>query len=547
MFNKYVLIKGAGDLASGVACLLNKAGFPVVMTEIPEPTCVRRKVSFAEAVYQGETWVEDIKGLLVNQFPEALDVAKKGDIALLIDPQGNIVKKFPPEIFIDASMSKKNWGTNMNLGEIVIALGPGFEGGKDAHAVIETQRGPNLGNRLFSGWAAPDTGIPGEVMGCTSERLLRTPAKGVFREVKSIGDFVDQGEIVAYVDDQPVRSQIAGTVRGLLKSGLTVYQGMKAGDIHPEKKPKVADFVTDKAWVIGRGVLKAIIALREKSTEEKRAENFKIFSHLDQLMEQGRPGMIFTLIDAGGLEELKIGSRLLLTWDGQVYGSLGIPALDQDLAKRRSGNLVGGRAGTEIITWEAPWFGAKEAIPGEVIKILQEGVVPQKKLVIFGGGHISLPLAEMAKILGYRVIVVDDREEFANPERFKGADKTICADFIEVLQGDLLSGEIDCATSIVIVTRGHRQDKTCVQYLIGRNVSYIGMIGSKNKVKQTFTTLLAEGFPREQLERIAAPIGLDLGGQSPAEIALSILAEIVAKEHKASGKPVKEVKGVILP
>jgi len=540
---KYVLIKGAGDLASGTACLLNKAGFPVVMTEIPEPTCVRRKVSFAEAVYQGETWVEDVKGVLANNFFEAEEVTKRGDIALLIDPEGNTLKKFPPEIFIDASMAKKNRDTNMNLGKIVIALGPGFEGGKDVHAVIETQRGPDLGKVIFSGWAAPDTGIPGDVLGYTSKRLLRAPAKGVFREVKTIGDFVDQGDIVAYVDDHPVRSQIAGTVRGLLKSGLAVYQGMKAGDVHPEKNLEVVAAVTDKAWIIGRGVLKAILSLREKSEEEKRKINLEMFSRLDQLMEQGQPGMIFTILDTGGLEELKIGSRLFITGDGEIYGSLGIPALDQDMAKNMEGSIVNHQE-AEIIAWEIPWFETQAS--GKIIKIMQERVVPQKKLIIFGGGHISLPLAEMAKILGYRVIVVDDREEFANLERFKGADKAICADFSDVLRGDLLSGEIDCATSIVIVTRGHRQDKTCVQYLAGRNVSYIGMIGSKNKVRQTFTALLGEGFPREQLVKISAPIGLDLGGQSPAEIALSILAEIVAKEHKASGKTVKEVKGVML-
>ncbi|MEL7563621.1 MAG: selenium-dependent molybdenum cofactor biosynthesis protein YqeB [Dehalobacterium sp.] len=539
---RYVLIKGAGDLASGAACVLSKAGFPVVMTEIPEPTCVRRKVSFAEAVYQGETWVEDVKGVLVSHFSEAEEVTKRGDVALLIDPEGNTVKNFPPKIFIDASMAKKNRGTNMNLGEIVIALGPGFEGGKDVHAVIETQRGPDVGRPIFSGWAVPDTGIPGDVMGYTSERLLRAPAKGIFREVKSIGDFVDQGDIVAYVDDQPVRSQIAGTVRGLLKSGLAVYQGMKAGDIHPEKNSEVAVAVTDKAWIIGRGVLKAILSLREKNEEDKRKENLEMFSRLDRLMEQGQPGMIFTILDPGGLEEIKIGSRLFVTGDGEVYGSLGIPALDRDMAKiTEESNAL--HEGTGMITWKVPWFEAQAS--GKFIKILKERVVPQKKLIIFGGGHISLPLAEMAKILGYQVIVVDDREEFANLERFKGADKAICADFTDVLQGDLLSGEIDCATSIVIVTRGHLQDKTCVQYLAGRSVSYIGMIGSKNKVKQTFTTLLEEGFPREELERISAPIGLDLGGQSPAEIALSILAEIVAQEHKATGKPVKEVKGVL--
>lgn len=546
MSHKYVLIKGGGDLASGAACVLHKAGFPVIMTEIPKPTCVRRKVSFAEAVYQGETWVEDVKGILVSDFSEAQEAVKKGVIALMIDPEGSTVKNFPPEIFLDASMTKKNYGTNMNLANIVIALGPGFEGGKDAHAVIETQRGPNLGKTIFSGFAEPDTGIPGDVMGYTSERLLRAPAQGVFREVKTIGDFVEQGEIVAYADDTPVKSKIAGTVRGLLKSGLNVHQGMKVGDIHPEKDSAVVGAVTDKAWTIGMGVLKAVLALREKSLEDKRKENLEFYSCLDRIMAESRTGMSFTLIDSEGLDELKIGSHLLFASNGEVVGSLGIPSLDQDMAKIWEENKVG-PAETQIIKWETPWAKAKGNITGKVIKVLQERIVPQKKLIIFGGGHISLPLAEMARILGYQVIVVDDREEFANPTRFSGADKILCASFADVLKKDLLADDLNCAASVVIVTRGHRQDKTCVQYLVGRDLSYIGMIGSKIKVKQTFAALLEEGYPREQLEKISAPIGLDLGGQSPAEIALSILAEIIAKEYKASGRPVKEVKGVLLP
>ncbi|MGI6630882.1 MAG: selenium-dependent molybdenum cofactor biosynthesis protein YqeB [Bacillota bacterium] len=546
MAYNYCLIKGAGDLASGVACLLNMAGFPVVMTEIPEPTCVRRKVSFAEAVYAGETWVENIKGVLVQGFPEAQDVMNRGEIAVIVDPEGRIGQDYPPEIFIDASMAKKNLGTGLHLGKIVIALGPGFEAGRDAHAVIETQRGPNLGKAIFSGCASPDTGIPGNVLGYTIERLLRAPADGVFREVKSIGDYVEQGEIVAYVDEHPVKAQISGTLRGLLKSGLKVHQGMKAGDIHPEKDKEVVAKVTDKAWTVGMGVLKAILALR-KNKDEKRGEKLKIFSSLDQLMQRGRAGMLYTLVDGGGLKELEIGARLFIMPDGKVQGSLGIPALDRDMTKRGEQDPGNRKETTGVVAWKAPWAEAKGDIAGKVIHVLEETVAPQKKLIIFGGGHISLPLAQMAVILGYRVIVVDDREEFANKKRFPWADKTVCADFQDVLKGNMLEEEIDCATSIVIITRGHRQDKTCVRHLAGRDVKYLGMIGSRNKVKQTFTDLLAEGFPKEELEKISAPIGLDLGGQSPAEVALSILAEMVAHEYQGSGEPVKKVKGVVLP
>lgn len=549
MYLNYVLIKGAGDLASGVASLLHQAGFPVVMTELDQPTCVRRLVSFADAVYQGETQVAGVQGILVKSFSEAMEVTKKGAVAIIIDPEGKTAQEHPPEIYIDASMMKKNRGCRPDLGRIVIALGPGFEAGKDAHAVIETQRGPHLGEIIFSGRAIPDSGIPGDVLGYTAERLIRSSADGIFQEVKAIGDEVDAGDIVAYVEGQPVRAQISGTIRGLLKSGLKVKAGMKAGDIHPEKGVAVADQVTDKAWIIGLGVLRAILALRKKYNPSPREEKRELFSQLEQCMKQGKGGVLYTLLEADGLEELEPGARMLVLPSGVSVGSLGLPALDRDMLHMGQSKDKMAQ-GAEMIPWPLPWSkmtGLTGSSSDQRVQILREWVVSQKKIIIFGGGHISLPLAEMALILGFRVFVVDDREEFSNPRRFPGAEKTICCNFSELIEKDLLAGEIDPATSIVIVTRGHLQDRACAEYVIGSNAAYIGMIGSKPKVQSTFRKMLESGFTREELSKISAPIGLDFGGQSPAEIALSILAEIVASQYGASGKPVKELKGVILP
>jgi xanthine dehydrogenase accessory factor len=541
----YILIKGAGDLASGVACILHQAGFPVVMTELDQPTCVRRRVSFAEAVYQGEAWVAGVQGILASQFSEAMEVTQKGAVAIIVDPEGKIAHEHAPKIYIDASMTKKNMGCRMDMGQIVLALGPGFEAGKDAHGVIETQRGPHLGEVILSGRAVPDSGVPGDVLGYTTERLLRSPREGIFQEVKSLGDEVDAGNIVAYVGEQPVRAQISGTIRGLLRSGLKVKMGMKVGDIHPEKGIQVVDQVTDKAWIIGLGILRAILILRKKSYLEQRKEKQQIFYRLEQCMKQGTGGVLYTLLESDGLEELETGARLLVLPDGEVVGSLGLPALDRDmvLLSQNKGMMT---SGTEMLRWPLPWSKMAE-FPEHAVQILREGVVSQKKIIIFGGGHISLPLAEIAVILGFRVIVVDDRDEFSNPQRFPGAEKTICCDFSELFEKNLLAGEIDPATSIVIVTRGHLQDRACVEYVIGSNAAYIGMIGSKVKVQSTFRKMLEGGYTRDELSKISSPIGLDLGGQSPAEIALSILAEIVATQYGASGKPVKELKGVILP
>lgn len=258
----YVLIKGAGDLASGVACVLVKAGFRVVMIEIAQPTCVRRRVSFAEAVYSGQVSVAGIIGRRVRNFAEAMVITAKREVAVLIDPEGETLVNYPPTVYVDAAMTKKNMGTSLQDAEVVIALGPGFTAGVDAHAVIETQRGPDLGKPIYNGTAAPNTGIPGSVLGYTQERVLRSPGNGIFVGTADLGDIVAAGDIVGFVGEIPVKAKISGTVRGLLKSGLAVAKGMKLGDIHPADDPGIISLVTDKAWTVGRGVLQAIAVVQ---------------------------------------------------------------------------------------------------------------------------------------------------------------------------------------------------------------------------------------------------------------------------------------------
>jgi xanthine dehydrogenase accessory factor len=268
MSSGYILIKGAGDLASGVACVLHRAGFPVIMTEIEQPTCVRRKVSFAEAVYEKEITVEGVQGIRTDHLQQAMDIIEQGKIAVMVDSQGYTLKKIHPYVFIEATLSKKYTGTSKKDADIVIALGPGFEAGKDVHAVVETQRGRELGKVILSGYATPNTGIPGNVMGFTSERVLRAPAQGKFCSILDIGDLVEAGQIIGYVDQYPVTPVIGGVIRGLLRSGLFVPLGMKLGDIHPEPNKDVCTKVTDKAWTVGEGVLQAINLLKTSITPE---------------------------------------------------------------------------------------------------------------------------------------------------------------------------------------------------------------------------------------------------------------------------------------
>lgn len=256
---KLVLIRGAGDLATGVAHRLRQAHFPVVMLEIPQPTVIRRTVSFAAAAFTGSITVEGVTARKVT-LEQVEACLTRGEIPLLIDPQGETIKMLGPKILIDAVMAKKNAvGTHCRQAPLVIALGPGFAAGKDAGAVIETQRGHDLGRVLWEGEARANTGVPGEVAGYSGERLIRAPADGTWEPVVEIGDLVAAGDVVARVDQTEVKSQIKGVVRGLLFPGMKVHRGMKAGDIDPRCRREHCFSISDKARAIGGGVLEAIL------------------------------------------------------------------------------------------------------------------------------------------------------------------------------------------------------------------------------------------------------------------------------------------------
>ena len=255
-----VLIRGAGEMASGVAHRLHQSHFKICMIEIPHPLAVRREVTFSEAIYEGEKEVEGIRAKLISKLEEVELTWEQGAIPILIDPDAKIARNFlKPDVLVDAIMAKKNLGTQVNDASLVIGLGPGFTAEKDVHIVIETNRGNNLGKMILKGSAEPDTGIPGEIGGYTIERLLRTMKKGVFHPQRSIGERVNKGAVVAVVEDFPVIAKISGVVRGLLRDGVEVKKGMKVGDIDPRGKREVCFMISDKARAIGGGVLEAIL------------------------------------------------------------------------------------------------------------------------------------------------------------------------------------------------------------------------------------------------------------------------------------------------
>ena len=280
-----VVIKGAGDLASGIALRLFHAGFDIAMTEIAVPLSVRTSVCFSRAVYEGRAVVEDVTAVLVRneagtrEAGYLLDtmppvgVLPKKQIAVFIDPAAEIVKKLRPAVLVDAIMAKKNTGTAITDAPVVIGVGPGFTAGLDCHAVIETQRGHTLGRVITVGPAQPDTGVPGDIGGYTAERLLRSPADGIFEAVKAIGHAVKKGEAAAFVrsgpcgEKIPVKAEIDGMLRGILPDGTPVKKGMKAGDVDPRCEVSHCFTVSDKALAIGGGVLEALLRFSVKKCE----------------------------------------------------------------------------------------------------------------------------------------------------------------------------------------------------------------------------------------------------------------------------------------
>lgn len=258
--SRLVVILGAGDLATGVACRLFRSGFAVVMTELAQPTAVRRTVAFAQAVYDGKAEVEGITAVRVGLHEVAATI-RRGQIPVLIDQDRSCITALSPRVVVDAIIAKKNTGTLRSHAPVVIGVGPGFTPGRDVHAVIETMRGHNLGRVLTDRPALPNTGIPGNIGGYTTERVLRAGADGIFQGVMAIGEQVNAGDIVAYVNGQPVLAPIAGILRGLLHNGLQVFARMKIGDIDPRCCREHCFTISDKALAIAGGVLEAILWL----------------------------------------------------------------------------------------------------------------------------------------------------------------------------------------------------------------------------------------------------------------------------------------------
>lgn len=262
-----ILIRGAGDIASGVALRLHRCGFRIVMTDLPKPTSIRRTVCFSEAVLHGETVVEGVTARFAKSAEEANAIAQGGDIAVMADENGDGIRALAPDVLVDAILAKRNVGTRIDDAPVVIGVGPGFTVSKDCHAVVETMRGHTLGRAYYAGSAIPNTGIPGNIGGFTLERVLRAPCDGIFKSARSIGEKVEPGDVCGYVNDTPMCTTISGILRGLLPDGLPVTAGMKSGDVDPRCELSHCYTASDKALAIGGGVLEAILHLSKAAPE----------------------------------------------------------------------------------------------------------------------------------------------------------------------------------------------------------------------------------------------------------------------------------------
>ncbi len=258
---KLVLVRGAGDIATGVAARLHNSGFKVVMSDIEKPTMIRCTVSFGQCLYGKPVTVEGITAEKVQSFDKACRLLEKGKIPVFVDETGKLAEAIKPDFVVDAILAKKNLGTHKGMAPVTIALGPGFTAGEDCHAAIETNRGHQLGRVIYDGPCQPNSGIPGSILGYTEQRVIRAPGVGIFTAEVKLGDLVEEGQPIAKVDDMVVYAPLSGKVRGLLNNGLSVHQGFKVGDVDPRGESVDHCTISDKARAVAGGVLEAMLCL----------------------------------------------------------------------------------------------------------------------------------------------------------------------------------------------------------------------------------------------------------------------------------------------
>lgn len=266
-----IVVRGGGDIATGTIHRLHNAGYSVLVLETAHPSAIRREVSFSEAVYDGEKMVERVTCRRAESLSAAKKIIKAGDVALMVDENGSILNEsFHPHILIDAILAKKNIGTDFSMADFIVGIGPGFCGGRDVHCVIETMRGHNLGRLIYEGRAMRDTGVPGAIAGVSVERVIHAPAAGRIENERTISSVVKKDEIIAeiFAEDgtmTEVRANITGILRGIIRNGYKVTEGLKIADVDPRSEEQENCFtISDKSRCISGSVLEAVLAWERK-------------------------------------------------------------------------------------------------------------------------------------------------------------------------------------------------------------------------------------------------------------------------------------------
>jgi xanthine dehydrogenase accessory factor len=254
-----ILIKGGGEVASGVAHRLARAHFKVCLTETAQPLAVSRGVAFCEAIYDGKKEVEGVVARRITSASEIPKVWQENEIPIIVDPEALVKKDINTDVLVDAMMAKRNLGTKLTDAPLVIGLGPGFEAGKDVHMVVETNNSNNLGKVILKGEAEKNTGTPVAIGGLTKERIVWAPQAGIFTTSRQIGDSVKVHQTVGWVGDQPLLAPISGILRGLMRNGVRVGEGSKLIEVDPVNDRAICYAIRDKMRAIAGGVLEAIL------------------------------------------------------------------------------------------------------------------------------------------------------------------------------------------------------------------------------------------------------------------------------------------------
>lgn len=594
-----VVIRGAGDIASGIALRLHRAGMQVVMCDLAVPTSIRRTVCFSEAIRLGETSVEGVRGVLCADAAAARAAAAAGDVAVLVDPEAAYVRELAPDALVDAILAKRNLGTTRDLAPVVIGVGPGFTAREDCDAAVETMRGHYLGRVYYEGSPIPNTAVPGLIGGYAGERVMRAPADGVFEPRVEIGTQVEAGDVCATVAGEPMRATIDGVVRGLLQAGVPVHKGMKCGDVDPRCHPEYIESASDKALAVGGGVLEAILALSGEVGEKNAAVEKNARPVNGSLSDEGfvsalvaelgagrRVGLASLLATSGSMPRHE-GARLAVLANGEFIGTVGGGAIEQLAIERARAAQASGAPSLEWYhTGDAMACGgdallAVRALTADDLPVLlaiRDALRRDEPVCVTERwADVVAPAIEVGPAVRLSAPTWDGsratyREPVAAPSRLHvfgaghvgaalvglaaaaGFEVHVYDDRPELVTHERLpqAATVTCGAfaeltasavigprdSVVVLTHGHAHDETVLLAVLSRDVqpAYVGCIGSARKAALAREHLVAAGVPAKRVDAVAMPIGLAIGAVTPAEIALAITAQLVRRRAERRGE-----------